>query len=95
MQQVFYIEDPIQKNIKYPIKRLSAEFQDTQGEDNAVEDDISGQFSNDTIFRSIIEEQDHEMSWYREDFPATQIPIPPYHLKETGPHLDLVNLCQN
>lgn len=53
---------------------MSAEFHDVQGDDNVVEHDIYGQLSNDRIYLSIIEEQDHEISWYIEDVPATQVP---------------------
>lgn len=91
VQQVFYIEDPVEKHINYPIKRQSTEFYDTQDGDNAVEDDINEQFSQDMIFRSIIEEQDHEFSWSRDDVPTTKIPIPSYLPKGTDRQVDLVN----
>lgn len=77
VQQVFYIEDPTEKHLHYPIKRLSIEFYDAQDErDNASEDDINMQFSNDTNFRNIIENRDDEVSWFRDDVPTTQVANP-------------------
>ncbi|KAL6577016.1 hypothetical protein OROMI_011292 [Orobanche minor] len=58
------------------IKRVSTEVEDNQDRQEVVEDDLNGQFSNDTIFRSIIEEADREVSCFREDIPVTEIPIP-------------------
>lgn len=43
------------------------------------------------IFRSIIEEQDHEFSWSRDDVPTTKIPISSYLPKGTDRQVDLVN----
>ena len=81
VQQVFYIGDPIVKNFKYPIRKLPKEVHHTEGENDEVEDDINSQFSNDTIFRSLIEEQDQESTWFRENIPATQIPNLSYQQK--------------
>lgn len=78
VQQVFYIEDPAEKNVHYPIKRLS--MYDTEGGNDANDDDIHGQLSHDMSFRSIIDNEEEELSWYRDDLPTTQIPIPPKSL---------------
>lgn len=75
VQQVFYIQDPVEKYYNYPIKRLSAEFYDPHNENNATEDDINGQFIHDMSFHSLIENQDHEVSWFRDDIPTKLFPI--------------------
>ena len=85
VQQVFYIEDPVEKGYNYPIKRMSTEFHDR----NVEEDELKAQFSNDTILRSVIESQDHDVSCVREDVPAKQIPIQSYKDRE----LDSIICC--
>lgn len=59
----------------YPIKKLSPELSDTQDQSNVMEDDIIAQFSQDLNFHSVIEDQDDEVSWFRDDVPIKQIPI--------------------
>ncbi|XP_074351757.1 uncharacterized protein LOC141690898 [Apium graveolens] len=72
VQQVFYIEDPVEKNFYYPIKRISLEFSEI-GVGNTIEDDMFGKFSHDTSFRTIIENHENEVTWFRNDVPAKEI----------------------
>lgn len=75
VHQVFYIQDPIEKHIHYPIKKLSTTIDDLHDDNNANDDDdINGQFAHDRSM-SLLENQDDEASWFRDDVPTKQIPI--------------------
>ena len=76
VQQVFYIEDPIESHFQYPLKRQSIDFYDTQDDNNTAVDDINGQFSHDLSFRSLLKNEYEELSWFRDDLPTKQIPVP-------------------
>ncbi|XP_074374082.1 uncharacterized protein LOC141714462 [Apium graveolens] len=45
VQQVFYIQDPVEKNCYYPIKRISPEFSEI-GVGNTIEDDMNGKMTD-------------------------------------------------
>ncbi|WOH09924.1 hypothetical protein DCAR_0729384 [Daucus carota subsp. sativus] len=75
VQQVFYIQDPTELQFYYPIKKFSSESFE-QDDKNLVEDDINGKFTHDSDFHSLLEEQDTGVSWFRDDVPSKQIPIP-------------------
>lgn len=75
VQQVFYIQDPTELQFYYPIKKFSSESFE-QDDKNLAEDDINGKFTRDSDFHSLLEEQDTAVSWFRDDVPSKQIPIP-------------------
>lgn len=76
-QQVFYIQDPIEKQFRYPIKRPSSEFYDTADQNDDIKFDINGQLiQHSSLMR------DDEVSWFRDDVPTKQIIIPSKPLKE-------------
>ena len=76
--QLFYIQDPVEKQFYYPVKRLSAEFYDPYDDKhdiNASDDDINGQFTHETSgYHSLIENEDgeDEGSWSRADVPTRE-----------------------
>ncbi|XP_074347462.1 uncharacterized protein LOC141686321 [Apium graveolens] len=72
VQQVFYIEDPVEKNFYYPVKRISSEFSEI-GVGNTIEDDMLGKFSHDTSFRTMMENHENDVTWFRNDVPAKEI----------------------
>lgn len=76
VQQVFYIQDPVEKHLHYPIKRVSTDISDAQDDNDVIEDDINGQFSHDMNFNSFIKNRDDEVDWFRDNIPITKIPIP-------------------
>ena len=76
-QQVFYIQDPIEKQFRYPFKRPSSEFYDTADQNDDIKFDINGQLiQHSSLMR------DDEVSWFRDDVPTKQIIIPSKPLKE-------------
>lgn len=82
VQQVFYIEDPTDKMYHNVIKRLPKDWCDVEGE-NGNEDDFIDPIINDIQHGHGIGNQVSDVSWSREDVPATKIIIPPKVVNET------------
>ena len=73
---------------------MASEFHDALDDKFATEDDINGQFKHDSDLRSLIDKRDDEISWFRNDVPSKQIPIPPNPLLESDDcELGLVSRC--
>ncbi|XP_074342562.1 uncharacterized protein LOC141680162 [Apium graveolens] len=71
VQQIFYIEDPVDKMLYNVIKRLPRDWCD-------VENDNVNKGQNDTGLHDIhLESQIDEASWCRDDVPKRQVPIHP------------------
>lgn len=75
VQQVFYVEDPIEKMVHYVIKKMPREWCDT-GNVDTVEEDVINYDSHDINFARGIEIQVDGTSWCRDDIPSTRVPIP-------------------
>lgn len=69
---MFYIQDPVELNFHYPVKRISPELVET-GVENTITYDI-GKFTHDNSFRTMIENHENEVTCYRDDVPAKEIP---------------------
>lgn len=72
VQQVFYVEDPFEKNCHYVIKKLPRDWSDAENQ-NAMEVDMC---SHDIGIDLEIEAEVVEGGWIRDDVPLTQIPVP-------------------
>ncbi|XP_074359763.1 uncharacterized protein LOC141699855 [Apium graveolens] len=76
VQQIFYIEDPVDKMLYNVIKRLPRDWCD-------VENDNVNEGQDDTVLHDIhLESQIDEASWCRDDVPKRQVPIQPDEVNE-------------
>lgn len=67
VQQVFYVEDPTEKNVHFVIKKFPKDqYSDVEDEINAVVEITEERLPTDDI-----------MSWCRDDVPIKQIPVTP------------------
>ncbi|XP_074336049.1 uncharacterized protein LOC141673217 [Apium graveolens] len=74
VQQVFYVEDPIEKNVHYVIKKLPREWCDNGNVD--AHEDVNDTDLRETEFVCGLQTHVDEMSWRRDDIPTTRVPIP-------------------
>ncbi|XP_074374561.1 uncharacterized protein LOC141714968 [Apium graveolens] len=70
VQQVFYVDDPVEKNCQYVIRKLSRDWCDTENQ-NAMEEDLSSYHSYNIGINCKT-----EGVWTRDDVPLTQIRVP-------------------
>ena len=75
VQQVFYVEDPTEKNIHYAINKLPREWCDT-GNVDSHEEDVNEADLRDTEFVHGLQTHVDELSWCRDDIPTTRVLIP-------------------
>ena len=73
VEQVFYVEDPTEKNRQYVIKKLSREWCNA-GNMDAREKDVDDPRAHDIDFFQLIETHVNEVSWCRDDIPTTRVP---------------------
>ena len=82
MQQVFYVEDPVEKNSHYVIKKLPRDWCDTENQ-NAMEEDMSNPHLHDIGIGGELETE-VDVGWIRDDVPLiqleteleTEVPVP-------------------
>ena len=79
VQQVFYVEDPIEKMVQYVIMKLlrdccDVEDQNFIDEENNLLKDLGCELNN----------QFGDFSWFRDDVPMRQIPVPPIIVKKNS-----------
>ncbi|KAL8126802.1 hypothetical protein AgCh_013916 [Apium graveolens] len=74
VQQVFYVQDPIQKIIHYVIKKLPRDACDAENE-NATEEEIRNTTLDDLDIDPGIEFEVGDGSCFRDDVPQIQIPF--------------------
>ena len=74
MQQVFYVEDPIEKMVHYVIKKILRKWCNN-GNLDTREEDVKIPQLNDTDFVCAIETQVAKESWFRDNIPVTRVPI--------------------
>ena len=70
VHQVFYVDDPVEKNCQYVIKKLPRDWCDTESQ-NAMEEDTSSYHSYNVGI-----DYETEGGWIRDDVPLTQMPVP-------------------
>lgn len=75
VQQVFYVEDPIEKMVHYVIKKLPREWCDNANL-NTREEDVNDPHTNEIDIVRGFDTQVAENSWCRDDIPTTRVPIP-------------------
>lgn len=74
VRQVFYVEDPIEKNVNYVIKKLPRDWCDADNQ-NAVEEDIKNPNLDDIDYICRVQSEVADGSCFRDDIPTTQIPL--------------------
>ncbi|XP_074359670.1 uncharacterized protein LOC141699719 [Apium graveolens] len=70
VQQVFYVDDPVEKNCQYVIKKLLRDWCDTENQ-NAMEEDLGSYHSYNIGINC-----ETEGVWIRDDVPLPQICVP-------------------
>lgn len=72
VQQVFYVEDAVEKNSHYVIKKLPRDWCDTENQ-NAMEEDMSNTHSHDMGIGGELEPEVVDGGWIRDDVPVIQL----------------------
>ena len=72
VQQVFYVEDAVEKNSHYVIKKLSRDWCDTENQ-NAMEEDMSNTHSHHMGIGGELEPEVVDVGWIRDDVPVIQL----------------------
>lgn len=84
VQQVFYVEDPVENAVHYAIKNLPRDWCDTEDKDCSEEEYNHSTPDKPHINLGCeIENQVGEFSWFRDDVPKRQIPKSPTKVKKT------------
>lgn len=74
VQQVFYIQDCMETNLHFVVKKLPKEYNDI-GEGAEVLEDVYGPTMHDAEFNFELQNQIDDVSWYRDDLPSEQIDV--------------------
>lgn len=82
VQQIFYIEDPVDKTCHNVIKKLPRDWCEVESAD-ANEDSLNDPVLNDTYCGDGANEVSDDI-WCRDDVPITQIPVPPAEEEENA-----------
>lgn len=73
VRQVFYVDDPVEQNVNYVIKKLPRDWCDGDNQ-NAVEEDIKNPNLDDIDCNFRVQTDVADESYFRDDIPKTQIP---------------------
>lgn len=74
VEQVFYVEDPIEKMVHYVIKKMPREWSEP-GNENTREEDVNNLDLRDSDFLREIETPVVEISWSRDDIPSSRVHV--------------------
>lgn len=69
------MEDAVEKNCHYVIKKLPRDWCDTENQ-NAAEEDMTNSHPQDIVVGRELETEVVDGGWIRDDIPLTQVPVP-------------------